>query len=68
MEISNLSNLLIVSLRQKQIGNIKMFGNLWLITIFDNFLLPNKLDLSANSSYHSRISEKEVHLFKGVGV
>ena len=29
-----------------------MFGNLRFITIFDNFLLPNQLDLSAHCFYH----------------
>ena len=29
-----------------------MFGNLRIIAIFDNFLLPNQLDLSEHSSYH----------------
>ena len=29
-----------------------MFGNLRFITIFNNFLLSNQLDLSAHCSYH----------------
>ena len=29
-----------------------MFGNLRFITIFDNFLLPNQVDLSAHCFYH----------------
>ena len=29
-----------------------MFGNLRFITIFDNFLSPNQLDLSAHYFYH----------------
>ena len=29
-----------------------MFGNLRLIAIFDNFLLPSQVDLSANCFYH----------------
>ena len=29
-----------------------MFGNLRFITIFDNFLLPNQIDLSAHCFYH----------------
>ena len=29
-----------------------MFGNHRFITIFDNFLLPNQVDLSANCFYH----------------
>ena len=29
-----------------------MFGNLQFIMIFDNFLLPNTVDLSANWFYH----------------
>ena len=36
--------------KQKQIGNISMFGNLRFITIFDNIILPNQLDLSAHFS------------------
>ena len=32
--------------------NYKCFCNLRFITIFDNFLLPNQLDLSAHCSYH----------------
>ena len=31
-----------------------MFGNLRLITIFDNFLLPDRVDLSAHCFYHFR--------------
>ena len=29
-----------------------MFGNLRLITIFDKFVLPNQVDLSAHCFYH----------------
>ena len=29
-----------------------MFGNIRFITIFDNFLLPNQVDLSAYCFYH----------------
>ena len=29
-----------------------MFGNLQFITIFDNFLYPNQVDLSAHCVYH----------------
>ena len=35
-----------------QIGNIKCFGNLRFITVFDIFLLPNQTDLLAHCSYH----------------
>ena len=29
-----------------------MFGNLRFIMVFDNFLLPNQLDLAAHCFYH----------------
>ena len=29
-----------------------MFGNLQFITIFDKFILPNQVDISAHCSYH----------------
>ena len=40
-------SLKIVSLWQKQVGNIKCF-----VTFVDNFLLPNQVDLSAHCFYH----------------
>ena len=59
--ISNLSNL------QKNVKCLpwtktnweyQIFGNLPFITIFDNFLLPNQVDLSAHCSYHFSTSNE----------
>ena len=40
-----------------------MFGNLRFITIFDNFLLPDQVDLSAHCFYHFATSN--VLILKG---
>ena len=40
-----------------------MFGNLRFITIFDNFLLPNQVDLSAHCFYH--FSTSNVFILRG---
>ena len=39
-----------------------MYGDLWFIMIFDHFLLPNQLDLSAHYSYHCPQTKMQQHI------
>ena len=39
-----------------------MFGNLQFITIFDKFILPNQVDLSAHCPYHFSQTKMQQHI------